>query len=292
MSSLRVRQREVAGWATRCIAALAFVLPWAFAVASADAAAPLVPAITTNRGCIETGQSPTFDVGESIALAFEADSQTFPTVLATVFDFLTDGSIKGFGLGSIATNRTRTLIGSIAPPAGTERVQLRVRSLSGVMVTSDSCSFLVLARPTPTPRLTPTPLPTPVAGDLRVQISTNRGCIETGQTPTFTLGSRILLTFEIDSQTFHSAQATLFDLLPNEHVNGFGLGTLPTNQARQLVAQITPPLGTESVQLRARSFTGAMVTSDPCSFVVSATSVPTPTRPAPTATATATPTPP
>lgn len=267
---------------------------------SITASPDLQPQISTNRGCFETGQNPVFRVGESILLSWRTDSPTFQQTRATIFDFLSNGFVNVFSLGTIPTNQTRTFFGRIAPPTGIERVQLRSQASTGETVFSKSCSFLVVGSATPSPSptgippvlQTPTVTATPLPGlDLHPQISTNRGCFETGQNPTFILGDSILLRFRVDSQTFLGVQGTIFDFLPNGFVNVFGVGALPTNQDRALRGRVVPPTGVERVQLRARTASGATTTSGSCSFsVVERAPTRTPTR-TPTARLTATATP-
>ena len=97
-----------------------------------------------------------------------------------------------------------------------------------------------------------------------VQLTTNRGCIESGQNPVFMVGDNITVAFRIGSSTDAKANATLFDLLPNGFVNVFGLGNLSTNVTFAFVAKIAPPTGTETLILRA-TLAGGASTQRACS---------------------------
>jgi hypothetical protein len=266
--------------------------------------------LTTTRGCLETGQDPVYVVGESIKVTFRVGSSTAQQATATLFDLLPDGRVGVIAFGQIATNQTRAVVARVAVPTGVEQLQLKAAA-PGVQTTRRSCSFVVVAGPAPTTTMTPpktatsspTPSPppnvttTPTPGTaLSADIRTNRGCLETGDHPVFTIGESILISLRIDSTSLLQAQASIVDSLPNGFVNIFSFGFLQTNHTFQFRGLIAPPKGVESLQLRVRAFKSETA-ADTCSFLVvgaapaTATMTRTPTvPPAPTATRTATPT--
>jgi len=260
--------------------------------------------ITTNRGCLETGQSPVFAVGEPVKVSFRIASDSYPAANTKVFVYFPNNTVSELSFGSLATNQTYAYITNAGPPTGTHRLQLRAQA--SVSTTTDDCSFTVVATPmtvTPGPTRTPTPTvgpstPTP-GGTLSATISTDRGCLEAGQNPIYRIGDSIVVSFRFDSNVPQFVQGTLFDILPNGFVNVIGLGLVPSGATRAFGARIDGPLGVEHLQLKGRVAGGTVAVGN-CSFTVvmngGATRTPTPTRsPAktrtPTATATATRTP-
>ena len=155
------------------------------------------------------------------------------------------------------------------------------------------------ATPTNTPTVNTTPPTVTPAAALQPHITTDRGCEETGQHPTFTVGEPITVSFDIASGVVSQAQATLFDILDNGFVNVVSFGFVATNQPHTFHATVAPPLGVEVLKLRASAF-GVPSASTFCSFSVvpvptrtrtpTRTATRTPTNPIPVATATATPT--
>ena len=264
--------------------------------------------LTTTRGCFETGQNPVYAVGETITVSFRIRSTTAPRATATLFDILPNGVVGVFSFGPVVTNQTLAFGARVAPPLGVEQLLLRA-SAPGVQTARRSCSFRVVAALTPgvtptspataTPTSTPTAAtvtatPTPAA-QLGAMIRTNRGCLEHGDNPTFVVGELIQVFFRINSPTLPQARATIFDILPTGFVNVFSFGFVPTNLTLPFRGRIVPPLGIETLQLRAQAF-GVPSATDTCSFRVVAGPPATPTRtpaaPTPTATPTPTGTPP
>jgi hypothetical protein len=121
---------------------------------------------------------------------------------------------------------------------------------------------------------------------LDLQLTTTRGCLETGEHPVYAVGESITVTFRIDSATVHHAAATLFDILPNGRVGVIESGRFSTNQTRTIAARVAPPTGVEQLLLKAGA-PWMRATRRSCSFVVAAGPTPTATSTPPT---TATPT--
>jgi len=251
--------------------------------------------LRTGRGCLETGDSPVYAVGEQISIFLRVGSTDVPKANVSLIDVNPSNNVTVFDFGQLMTNVTYVFVGRLTPPTGVEQLLLRA---SGVTTTQRSCSFIVTSatpvmttppRPTRTPRPSPSPTPTggaPVTGRIR----TNRGCLEDGQNPTFALGDSIFVSFRVNSAVIARAQVSIADKLPNGNVNIFGFGFVPTNVTFAFSGVIAPPTGTEVLELRAR---GANNPLDRCSFmVVGAFPTRTPSRTrTPTATSTATPTP-
>jgi hypothetical protein len=254
------------------------VLVGCLVIAPSLARAQLFPSLTTGRGCLENGDDATYAVGDGIVISFRIESNTHQPAQATLFDFLPNGFVNVFELGTVPTNATQQFTGVVGPPTGIKQLQLQARE-TNTPTAFALCSFRTVGQnpsgtatptPTQTPFITRTPTPTvspPSAPDLHPGITTDRGCTETGQHPVFAVGERILLTVRIDSQTFATARATLFDFPSSGFVNVFDLGTLFTNRGYTVVAGIALPTGVERVQLRAQNG-GLSTFSNTCSFVV------------------------
>lgn len=121
-----------------------------------------------------------------------------------------------------------------------------------------------------------------------LQLTTSRGCRETGDDPVYAVGDAITVSFRVGSDMVSAASVTLFDVLPDGRVGVAPFGTIPTNQSRSLAALIGPPTGVEQLVLRAEA-SGVNRTQRPCSFRVVAAppaGTPTATRPAGTRTPT------
>ena len=258
---------------------------WSSAAAAADASL-LRAQITTNHGCLETGGSATFTIGDPITLQLRVSSSVFDTAQGKLTVFKPNGFISSFSLGWLFTNVTYLLNTHVGAPVGVHTV--RFKAAAGGYISSNTCSFNVIASgPTPTPQQTRTPTlsrtptntrtqtPTHVPGTspLEPHITTNRGCDETGDSPVFYAGEPITISFGIDSDTRATANATLFDMLPNGFVNAFSFGTILTNKTYTFPATVAPPYGTEVLRLRASAF-GVVSANAFCSFTVA----PAPTR--------------
>lgn len=260
--------------------------------------------LTTTRGCLETGQNPVFTVGESLTVFFRVGSDTSPTAAARIFDILSDGRVGVFSLGQIPTNVVFAFSARVAPPLGIERLILSAKTSDG-HAAQRSCSFAVVPVPpdgTTTPSTTRTPsatrtprntaTPTPTFDDtLTGSIRSNRGCREDGDAATFALGESILLFFRVSSATVALAQTSIADIPASGPTVVFAFGELPTNTSFAVRGRIGPPLGTETVELRARAPGQSTATLDRCSFLVVAAAPMTPTRTVATRTATRTRTP-
>jgi hypothetical protein len=128
-----------------------------------------------------------------------------------------------------------------------------------------------------------TPTPTP---QLRVHLSTNKGCLEFGDAAEFAIGEQLVAFLRIDSPTVSQAAATLFALKDNT-VTAIQLGEVPTNLPFALLARVGPPPGIHTLVLRAS--TDGVVRQRSCSFRVVGAGTPTASRtvtPTPTPTGT------
>jgi hypothetical protein len=117
--------------------------PAGTATPTATGNAALRPHVSTDRGCNETGQQPVYHVGELITVSFEVDGDVVPLVSGTLLDILSNGFVNVFPLGVIAPNQPDNFKARIAPPLGTEKLQLRAHA-SGVPSASAVCSFSVV----------------------------------------------------------------------------------------------------------------------------------------------------
>ena len=228
-------------------------------------------------------------------MSLHIDSATFTQANATLFVIKPNGFVSVFGLGSLMTNQGFALAARVGAPTGLHELLLTARA--GTVSSARSCTFDVLNVPT-TPPPTATTTSTPAAA-LEPHITTDRGCEETGQHPTFTVGEPITVSFDIASDVVSHAGATLFDILANGLVNVFSFGFVATNHPYTFHATVAPPTGLEVLKLRASAF-GVPSASSFCSFSVvpmpsrtrtpTRTATRTPTNPVPVATATPTPT--
>lgn len=276
-----------------------------FAVRSeAATSSNLYPRVTTNHGCIETGDAATFAIGDTVIVFLSVGSSTFDHVNATLFAIKPPGFVTAISFGSIATNVPLAFAARVGAPAGVHTLQLRASA--GGASSRRSCSFHVVpATTTRTPRpsasatRTPTPSKTPTATSstpttgLRPSVRTNRGCKETGQDPTFVVGELISVSYGVGSDAVPLAFVTLFDLAPGGNVSVLRNRTVQTNVTYTFKATVAPPTGVETLKLRA-SATGLPTVTNLCSFTVvrPAVRTRTPTRTAtPSPTPTATPTP-
>ncbi len=102
--------------------------------------------VTTDQGCEETGQKPTYQVGDSINVSFGVQSQTITQAQVTILDIQADGTVNTFFQATVPTNQTIVQSGTVTLPAGTEQLQL-VPSASGASsdIAVTTCSFQVAA---------------------------------------------------------------------------------------------------------------------------------------------------
>ena len=270
----------------RCVRAVQIVIAAVLCIAASRAGAQtptptarIDPHVSTNKGCLEFGDTAEFAIGESLVVFLRVDSRNVSFVQASLFS-IRDSIVTDIELGKIPTNTPAFLLAQVGPPGGIHQLVLRAKS-DGV-TKQRTCSFRVTGSstrtpkatstetPTPTPTFTPAGTATPTAtgnAALRPDVSTDRGCKETGQQPVYHLGELITVSFEVDSDVVPQLSATLFDILADGFVNVFPLGIIASNQPDDFKARITPPLGTEKLQLRARA-SSVPSASAFCSFSV------------------------
>ena len=124
---------------------------------------------------------------------------------------------------------------------------------------------------------------------LAPQITTNKGCEETGDSPVFAVGEQIAVSFSIGSSSLSKASAAIIDHTSDGQIVVLTFGQVPTNQTVRFNARVGGPDGNETLVLRATA-QGTSVQSDPCTFTI-AGSPPATVSPHPTRTPTATRTP-
>lgn len=266
----------------------AFVPLLVLMAASAVRAQVLVPQVTTNKGCRETGDDPTFAIGERIAVSFRVGSASLSQAAASILDDTTSGQVIVFGLGQVSTNQTYTFTASVGGPAGTETLVLRART-PGATADSGPCSFTVggavstvtpRATRTPSQTRTPTRTRTPQSAtatpgnDLTGELHTSRGCREDGDEATFAVGERITLSLRLDSDVASSALASIVSSRPNGPDTVTSFGRVPTNVPLLVAGRVGPPSGVHTLRLRG-SLGGPQATLDTCSFLVSGDVPPT-----------------
>src|SRR5215472_16054772 len=83
--------------------------------------------------------------------------------------------------------------------------------------------------PTPTPQIVP-------------HVSTNKGCLEFGDTAEFAIGESLVVFLRVDSPNVSHVQASLFSIR-DSIVTDIELGCIPTNIPASLLAQVGPPEG-------------------------------------------------
>jgi hypothetical protein len=117
--------------------------------------------VRTNRGCLETGDTARFAIGDPIAVTFRVDSATLPSAQATLRDIFPNGTVKIFSFGTILTNARYILTAHVGPPTGFKVLQLRARN--GSSISTNTCTFQVGGlKPRPSRTATP-PKPTGTA---------------------------------------------------------------------------------------------------------------------------------
>jgi hypothetical protein len=129
--------------------------------------------------------------------------------------------------------------------------------------------------PTATPRITGTMLPTPTAV-LIARLSTDRGCIETGEDPSFAIGEDANLKFRIDGavgfMAITEAQVVITISVDGVPLRGVDLGLQTTAVLHGTELRITGPVGTETLVLTAQGGPGPLVAQSQCSFLVESVS--------------------
>src|SRR6185369_7000998 len=103
------------------------------------------------------------------------------------------------------------------------------------------------------------------AQSFNLQLTTSRGCRETGDDPVFAVGETIRVSFRVGSDMVSAASVTLFDVLPDGRIGVASFGMIATNQTRSFAALIGPPTGIEQLVLRADA-SGVNRTQRSCSF--------------------------
>lgn len=271
----------------------------------AAAAAPgaLQAHLTTNKGCLETGDDARFAVGEKLVTFLGASSSTFNQASLTLYSIKQPGFVTSFVFGSLVTNVSYGFGAKVGLPHGVH--QLKLKASAGGSIRWRTCSFKVVGThtPGPTASVTPTKTPKPTrtatvaktpSTALVPRVTTNRGCKETGDDPKFFIGELVTISYGIDSDAAAFAQATLFDILPNGFVTVLRNRIVETNQTFSFKATVAPPTGMEVLKLRASAY-GFHTVGRTCSFTVVSGPPPSRTRTGtrtPTATPTQTPPPP
>jgi hypothetical protein len=247
--------------------------------------------VTTNKGCLETGDAATFVVGEKIAVFLTVHSSAFSRAHATLFSIKPSGPILAAVLGHIFTNVTYGFSGRVGPPSGVHKLELKASA--GYLTSRRSCSFNVVGKtstktpgvsatptktrtrtktPTATPTRTPTPTKTPSvvkthSKAVHPRVWTNRGCKEKGDDAKFYVGESIIVSYRIDSDTVDYAQATLLDILPGGFANVLRNRIIETNRTFSFKAVVSPPTGHEELELRASAY-GFKSVKRSCTFEV------------------------
>ena len=252
------------------------------------AAQVLVPQITTNKGCQETGDDPVFAIGERITVSFRVGSASVGSASASIVDHTTNGQIVVLSFGQVATNVTYAFKATVGGPAGDETLVLRA-ARNGASTDSSPCSFTVAGAPPPTgsphPTRTPTATKTPssatptrtVNSDLTGELHTSRGCREDGDSATFAIGEPITLALRLDSNSSPAAFASIVNSLPNGVQTVISFGALPTNLPLLIGGRVGPPPGVHTLRLRG-AISGPQMLLDTCSFLVAGGPLSTPTH--------------
>jgi len=115
-------------------------------ITSTTPSTALQPHVTTSRGCRETGDDPTYVVGEVITVSYGIDSDVVPFARATLFDIAPGGFVTVLRNRTVETNLTFSFKATVAPPTGVETLKLRA-SAFGVSSVSSFCSFSVVYAP-------------------------------------------------------------------------------------------------------------------------------------------------
>lgn len=162
------------------------------------------------------------------------------------------------------------------PETGLARVAVRLQRVCGIIAFLASAG---LTLPASVSAQTPTPIP-----HFDLQLTTSRGCLESGQHPVYVVGESLTMIFRIGSTAVSSASATLIDRLPDGRVGIISFGQVATNRGLAFGARVSLPTGVEQLELKA-SAPGVATARRYCSFIVVASTTPRPTM-TPRATAT------
>jgi hypothetical protein len=105
---------------------------------------------------------------------------------------------------------------------------------------------------------------------LAAQITTNRGCFETGNNPVYTVGETVSVFYRVDGQsggqTIPQAQIAIFDVPPGGSPELIFSGTQPTGQTFGFSGTASPPPGVESLIIQAQA--AGLTAQDQCSFQI------------------------
>jgi hypothetical protein len=119
--------------------------------------------------------------------------------------------------------------------------------------------------PTPSPTRTRTPTPFLIA-----QMTTNRGCLEAGDNPLYTVGDPATVSIRVDGSAagmpIEQAQVTFFEVVNAQVVRGPSVDNVPTGQNLSMPLDTIPPVGTHTFVLQAEAATLAAQTQ--CSVQV------------------------
>lgn len=99
--------------------------------------------IATDRGCIETGNNPSYSIGEAIAILYQVDGST-ASAQVTITDFPANSGGTVILSSSRPTNQTFQINGSVGPPAGIETLVIQAEAPPN-LASQSQCSFNVVA---------------------------------------------------------------------------------------------------------------------------------------------------
>jgi hypothetical protein len=111
----------------------------------------------------------------------------------------------------------------------------------------------------------------------QLQLSTDRGCRETGQDPVYVVGEPITISFRVGSAVVANAKTALFVFLPNFFAKAISFGNIAVNQTRFITGRAGLPIGIHRLILDADAV-GVRRTQRACSFRVVPAGTPAATR--------------
>jgi len=130
------------------------------------------------------------------------------------------------------------------------------------------------ATPSPSPDVTQTaalPSATPTAV-LLARLKTDRGCIESGESPTFAIGEDANAMFRIDGAAggvaINEARVVIAISIDGQPAGTVDLGPQSTAVLHGTEIHLTGPVGTETLVLTAEGGPGPLVVQAQCSFEV------------------------
>jgi hypothetical protein len=111
----------------------------------------LVADITTNRGCIETGNDPVYAVGEIATVFFQLEGQSggmsIPQAHVIIYDFVDNQQVGSLDFGQQSTGVIHSFQAGISPPTGVETLALVADASPLPFVAEAHCSFQVINAP-------------------------------------------------------------------------------------------------------------------------------------------------